>query len=58
MIKNPLADAGDIRDLDSIPGSERSAGGGHGNTLQYSGLENLIDRGAWQAKSMGLRELE
>ena len=58
MIKNPLADAGDIRDLDSIPGSERSAGGGHGNTLQYSCLENLIDRGAWQAKSMGLRELE
>ena len=55
---NLLANGGDIRDSDSIPGSERSPGRGHGNTLQYSCLENLIDRGAWQAKSMGLRELD
>ena len=41
--------AGDIRDVDSIPGSGRSPGGGHGNPLQYSCLENPLDRGAWQA---------
>ena len=41
MIKNPLpANAGDIRDIGSIPGSGRSPGGGHGNPLQYSCLEN------------------
>ena len=43
------ANAGDVRDLDSIPGSARSPGGGHGNPLQYSCLENPMDRGAWQA---------
>ena len=48
-IKNPPANAGDIRDASSIPGSERSPGGGHGNPLQYSYLENLMDRGAWWA---------
>ena len=36
-------------DAGSIPGSGRSPGGGHGNTLQYSCLENPMDRGAWQA---------
>ena len=36
-------------DLGSIPGSGRSPGGGHGNPLQYSGLENSMDRGAWRA---------
>ena len=41
--------AGDIRDVGSIPGSGRSPGGGHGNPLQYSYLENLMDRGAWRA---------
>ena len=41
--------AGDIRDTGSIPGSERSYGGGHGNPLQYSCLENPMDRGAGQA---------
>ena len=48
-VKNPLANAGDIRDLGSIPGLERSPGEGHGNPLQYSSLENPVDRGAWQA---------
>ena len=41
--------AGDLRDMHSIPGWERSLGGGHGNPLQYSCLENPIDRGAWWA---------
>ena len=41
--------AGDIRDMSSIPGSGRSSGGGYGNPLQYSCLENPVDRGAWQA---------
>ena len=49
MIKSPLANAGDIRDRSSIPGSGRSPGGGHGNPLQYSCLENPMDRGAWWA---------
>ena len=48
-VKNPLANAGDMRDMGSIPGSERSPGGGHGNLLQYSGLENPMDSGAWRA---------
>ena len=41
-------------DLGLIPGSERSPGGGHGNPLQYSGLENPMDRGAWQATVHGV----
>ena len=49
MVKSPLANAGDIRDRSSIPGSGRSPGGGHGNPLQYSCLENPMDRGAWWA---------
>ena len=49
MVNNPPANAGDIRDLGSIPGSGKSPGGGPGNPLQYSCLENLMDRGAWQA---------
>ena len=49
VIKNPSANAGDIRDMDMIPGSGRSLGGGHGNPPQYSLLENPIDRGSWQA---------
>ena len=40
MVKNPPTNAGDTRDVVSIPGSERSLGGGHGNPLQYSCLEN------------------
>ena len=49
MVNNPPANAGDIRDLGSIPESGKSPGGGPGNPLQYSCLENLMDRGAWQA---------
>ena len=44
VVKNPPANAGDLRDMGSIPGSGRSPGGGHGNTLQYSFLENPMDR--------------
>ena len=47
MVKNPPANAGDIRDADLILGSGRSLGGRHGNPLQYSCLENPIDSGAW-----------
>ena len=47
MLKNPPAKAGDARD--AIPGSGRSAGGGNSNPLQYSCLENSMDRGAWWA---------
>ena len=49
VVKNPPVTAGDIRDLDSIPGSRRSPGGGHGNPLQCSCLENPMDKGACQA---------
>ena len=45
VVKNLLANAGDIRDMGSIPGSGRSPGGGHGNPLQCSCLENPMDRG-------------
>ena len=47
VVKNPSASARDTRDVGSIPGSERSPGGGHGNPCQYSCLESLMDRGAW-----------
>ena len=63
-VKNLTAKAGDIRDAGSVPPLGRSPGGGHGNTLQYSCLENPMDRGAcWAivhrvAKSrIGLRHL-
>ena len=49
MVRNLPANAGDIRDIGSIPGSGRFPGRRHGNPLQYSSLENLIDRGARQA---------
>ena len=49
VVKNPPANAGDIRDAGSIPMLERSLGGGNGNPLQYSCLENPMDRGAWWA---------
>ena len=48
MVKNPPASAGDIRDMGLIPGSGRSPGGEDGSPLQYSCLENPMDRGAWQ----------
>ena len=53
MVKNPFANAGDITDMDSNPDSVpelgRSLGGGHGNLLQRTCMENPIDRGAWLA---------
>ena len=49
MVKKPPADAGDIRDVVLIPALGRSPGGGHGNPLQYSYLENPMDRGDWQS---------
>ena len=54
MVKN--ANAGDIRDTGSIPGSGRSPGGGHGNLLQYSCLENPMDREAWRATVHGVTQ--
>ena len=49
VVKNPPANARDVRDIGSVPGSGRSPGGGHGNPLQYSCLDNPMDRGAHQA---------
>ena len=48
VVKNPPANAGDIIDMGSIPGSGRSPGEENGNPLQYSCLENPMDREAWQ----------
>ena len=48
MVKNPPANAGDIRDEGSTPGSGRSTGKGNGNPLQNSCLENSMGRGAWR----------
>ena len=53
MLKNPPANAGDLRDRGSIPGSGRSLGVENGNPLQYSYLRNPMDRGAWQATVHG-----
>ena len=49
VVKNPPASVGDLRKVGSIPGLERSRGGGHGTPLQNSSLENPMDRGAWPA---------
>ena len=49
VVKNPPANAGDIRDVGSIPESGRSPSGGHGNPPPYSCLQNPMDRGAWWA---------
>ena len=56
VVKNLPGNAGDIRDPASIPGLARSPGGGHGNPLQFSCLENPKDRGAWQAAVHGVTE--
>ena len=53
MAKNLPANTGDIRDMGLIHGSEDSPGGGHGNALQYSCLENPMDRGAWRVTVHG-----
>ena len=54
MVKNPPANAGDARDSSSVPGSGSSPGGGNGYPLQYSFLENPMDRGVWRATVHGL----
>ena len=54
MVKNTPANAGNARDVDLIPGSGRSPAEGRGNPVQYSCLENSMDRGAWQATVRGV----
>ena len=54
VVKNPPARAGEVRDVGSIPGLGRSPGEGNSNSLQYSCLENSIDRGAWQIMVYGV----
>ena len=53
VAENLLARAGDARDTGSVPGWGRAPGGGNGNALQYSCLENPTDGGAWRATAMG-----
>ena len=52
--REPPANTEDVRDVGSLPGSGQSPGGGHGNTVQYSCLENPMDRGAWRAAVLGV----
>ena len=54
VVKNPPDNAGDIKDAGSVPGLGRSPGGGNDNPLQYSCLENPMDRGAWRATVYGV----
>ena len=54
VVNNLPANAGDAENLDFTPGLGRSSAGGHGNPLQYSSLENSMDRGAWQATVHGV----
>ena len=54
VVKNPPVNAGDIRDMNLIPDWGRYPGGGHGNPVQYSCLENPMDRGAWRATVHGV----
>ena len=56
MVKNLPADAGDARAMGLILGSERFPGGGNGNPLQYSCVENPMDRGAWWAAVQGITQ--
>ena len=57
QVKNPPATSGDVRDTGSIPGSGRSLGKGHDNPLQYSCLENPMDRGTWKATVHGVAKV-
>jgi len=57
VVKYLPANAGDIRDMGSIPGLGRSPGEGHGNPLQYSFLENLMDRKVWRATVHGIARI-
>ena len=54
VVKKHPANAGDRRDVGSIPGTGRSPGGGNGTSLQYSCLGNPTDRGAWSATVHGV----
>ena len=54
VVNNLPANAGDVRDVGSIPGSGRSSGEGHSNPLQYSSLENPMNRGDWRATVHGV----
>ena len=54
VVKDPPANARDLKNMGSIPGLGRSPGAGHGNPLQYSCLENSIDRGTWRAAVHGV----
>ena len=58
VVKDLPASAGDIRGVGSIPGLRRSPGGGHGNLLQYSSLENPLGRGAWWAPVHGVAKIQ
>ena len=57
VVKNSPANARDVRDAGSIPGSGRFPGEGNGNPLQYSCLENPMDRGAWWATVPGSKRV-
>ena len=57
-VKNPPVNTGDGRDVGSILGPGRSPGVGNGNSVQYSFLENSMDRGAWQATVHGIAKSE
>ena len=54
VVKNPLTNAGDTGEVGLFSGLGRSPGGGNGNPLQYSRLENFMERGAWRAKVHGI----
>ena len=56
VVKKPPANAEDVRDVGSIPGLGRSPGKGNGNPLQYSCLENPMNKGAWWATVHGLAQ--
>ena len=56
LVKNPPANAGNIRDVGLIPVSGRSCGGGHGDPVQYSCLGSPTDRGAWRATLHGVAQ--
>ena len=58
MVKNLPANSGDIRDMGLILLLGRSSGGGHGNPLQYSCLQNPMNKGAWRATVHGFAELD
>ena len=58
MVKNQPAKAGGVKVMGLIPGLVKSPGGGHGNALQYSCLENAMDRGDWWATVHGVAKIQ